>query len=389
MEFLLIVCLLFNIFLLIVYALKNFVMNLNHFRFLWLLLSINIALIALFFEPKSFIDWDLLRLFQHIENIKIMGLDKALQYTEYRSLYVVKYWMYIVAQIGISGLFQSVPLFIDFCVFGYIICDIYKKRCVCISCRDALWIIFIWFSLMGIKLSISDVRCTWAMGLCCLAFYKEYICNERKIYIYGIYIISMYIHHFVIFFMIFRLLMVLKKNVKNGWMVLLGALISQSIIYTGATLIYNNINNDYIKTMARKLLADWNIYGFTNFFFRRELSMKVLYLSFVMVFVIGYIWSRKPIVYNSDDYNNLREVKLSNNSVFVLSCLGIGLSFNYLLLERLLYIVAYVFAIFVGICKAEKIYIRYEKILTPFLIYILFFNDLNIFIVNALGYYYL
>ena len=293
MGWLFLLILLFMIFLWVYYANNNCVMPIKQFRYWWTFFSVIVALLALSFEPKSFIDWDLIRLFQHIDNIRTMGLENALALTEYRNLYIIKYWMYFVSLTEIDGLFQSVPLFIDFLIFGYIVSDIYKKRCDSLNCRITLLVAFVWISLMGIKLAISDVRCTWAMGLCCLAFYKEFICEERKLWTYVLYIVAVFIHHFTILFLIYRGLLLFRKLIQHRWLILIGALVSQVIIYQVATLLYNNVTNDYIKTMARKLLADWELYGFSNYFVNREVSMQFLYLAFVIVFIFGYIWATR------------------------------------------------------------------------------------------------
>lgn len=390
MEKILLVILTISMVFWIICAIKNYSVKKNQFWFFWGIITITIFFLALNFKPKTFIDWDLIRLFKHIENVRTMGLDKALRYTEYRSLYIIKMWMYLVSLTKINGLFQAFPILIDFLIFGYLMKDTIIKNKEPLKMRKMLMVSILWICLMGIKLSISDVRCTWAMGICCLAFYWEYICNRKKIFSIILYLVAMSIHHFTILFFIFRVLLNLQEKIKRMWILLFASLLSQFVIYEVAIIIFENVNNDYLKTMARKLLADWQLYGFTNYFFSRESSMKLLYLCFVFVFIYGYWVARKlNINFLNYDCEVDKKVKKINNSLYVLCCLGIGFSFNYLLLERLIYVAAYIFSLHYSILSNRKEYSVNIKFLIPVLIYIVYFNDINIFIVNAMGHYYL
>lgn len=362
----------------------------KQFSILWGSISITIALLAFVFVPKTFIDWDLLRLFKHLDNIRAVGLDSALQFSEYRTLYVVKYWMLFVSKTGYNGLFQSIPLLMDFLIFGYILKDMTYNNYKELRVRKLFLSICIWISLFGLKLAISDVRCNWAMAICCLALYFEFFKKEKKFFSVVLYIAAVFIHHYAVLFIIIRCVLMFKKLIKRRWIILVVALLSQVILYTGANLIYSNVSNEYLRTIARKLLAYWDLYGFSTYFFGREASMKLLYLCFIAVFVFGYIWStraRKKSVIAS--CNNPELAEKLNDTLFVLSCIGIGFAFNYLLLERLAYILAYVLAMHYCVIGSNSFAKIKLVCITPLLMYIFLINDLNIFIVNALGFYYL
>ncbi len=370
-------------------AITDKVMTKRQFKIIWGYIVILMFFMALSFVPKDFIDWDLLRLYKHLNNIRVVGIEQALKYTEYRNLYVVKYWMDFVAKTNNNNLFTAFPLFLDFTIYGYIFYDVFKKKgSMRIAFKDFLTATFLWICLMGIKLAVSDVRCVFAMSISCLAFYKEYICSEKKIFSYALYVVAIFTHHFAIVFLIYRVVLTIKRITGSTKTLLIIFIFSQLIIYSGAQFLYEHSNIFYLREIARKLLADWNIYGFTTYFFSREMSMKILYLCFVTVFIAGYIWSNNKrkafaISYSTTHVNEIR----INDALFVLSCIGIGFSFNYLLLERFLYISAYIFVLHYLLDSNREIYIGKVIRISPILLYILYFNDINIFIVNYIGHY--
>lgn len=367
----------------IIYSQNGALVSKHQFKSYWLLFTACVVLMAYFFEPKSFIDWDLVRLFKHVDNIRHNGLTDALKYTEYRELYVWKYWMYFVAMTNNNALLHSVPLLIDFSIFGYIILDLMKEganRVATIS-----FTIYLWITTMGLKLAITDIRCVCAMNICFLAFYLEYIREKKKTFCL-LYIVALYIHHYVVLFLILRLFLIIEKKIKYKFLIIIGALLSQGIIFEGAIYIKNNISNEYLKSMASKVLGDWEKYEFSYYFYAREMSMKILYLAMVGVFAIGLIWA--VISRQSIQPSETEKVKI-NSMLFLLCCFGVGFGFNYLLVERLMYIASYTFAAhYLMVSKNNKNDIIPITI-SPILLYIFFINDLNSFIANSLGFYYI
>lgn len=365
-------------------ASKKVVLLDKQFKILWGSISILVALLAFNFVPNSILDWDLIRLYKHIDNIRLNGLNDALKYTEYRNLYIIKFWMGIVALTKCNGLFPAVPLLIEFLTFGFIVQDMLKNKYHSLPMQVVVPATFLWISMMGLKLSFSDVRCTLAMCLCCLGFYLEYINGRKRSIAIFLYICAVFTHHFTLLFIIIRLVLCIKKLVQSKYILLIASLLIQSTIHFAANYIYQNIEFDYLHVLAGKLLADWDKFSFMYYFSNREFTMKILYLCFIMVFLFGYLGTLKT----RERIKNEKECKV-NNAMYVLCCVGVGFSFNYLLLERLIYIAAYFFMIYYILVCSKREKTTYFIAVMPVLSYILFFNDINSFIVNALGYFYL
>lgn len=351
----------------------------SQFKFMWMIIILSSFMLILNFQPKSFIDWDLIRICARVQDIKEMGLNEALKYSDVRNLYVFKWWMWISSQFSNLNIVSAVPFCIVLCIAAYFMLD-----CASIedeynlSCRRIFCQLLIWVSLFGLKLSISGIRCALAMAICSFAFYNEYILKKRKTRYVALYIIALFIHHFSLFFMMFRICVLIKKK---GYL-LIGAFAITQLIYPVAKLIRDHSGNDYIWMTADKLVRMWSLYG-TERIFSLELSTILIFACFILIVIFGVVISfknRKTIVHGSKAF-------LANEALVTLSCLGLGFCSNFLLLERTMYIFAYIMSIDFALSK------MHEKntilMIAPILLFLLYFNDINIFIVNYLGYYFL
>lgn len=366
----------------IVASSRNRYITLPDFRKIWLFMALMAALFAFYFEPKDFINWDIKRYYEHLDNIRRFGLTEALKNTEYRTLYVTKYWMYLVSLTDMNGLFTAIPFFVEFIIFGYLVEDINKNRGNrLISIKKFGCVFFCWFSLMGVKLAITDVRCVFAMNVLALAIYWDYICKRKRLISVVLYVMALYIHHVASLVIAIRILLMFTKIIERPKLVLLGSMISYVLLFNVATFLVKS-GNLFLRISAKKLLADWADYNFLQYFFSREMSMKVLYLCFIGAFVLGLLLSQRARQTEKGQFDG-RDINVLN----LFSCLGIGFSFNYLLMERLLYPYAVVLTIFLLNHDDGRYLKRTIVFFTPILLYLLYFNDINGLLVNYLGFY--
>ena len=78
------------------------------------------------------------------------------------------------------------------------------------------------------------------------------------------------------------------------------------------------------------------------------------------------------------------------NLAIAVGAVAIGLSFNYLYLERFMYFLSYALFLMIPIHNQKRRTIGAENvILIPIALFLFFFNDIYIFLVNYVGFYFL
>lgn len=385
MEYICMVIILLLISIFLIGSCKGFYINKDNFSKLWAIVLVTSFIMAFIFEQNPAMNLDLLRIYARLSDIRNYGLDNALKYIDLEKLYFFKYWMYIVSLTPFDNLLNSIPFFVEVYIFGVIIKDLLSKY----GPHKMAYItlaLFVWISLMGIKLAITDIRCVFAMTICCYALYLEFVKKQKVFFAISLYLIAIFTHHYTMIFMITRCFIFFTMRIKTKKLLfifvaflLLGPLLVDFI--TSNMGIYEI----YFSVITQKLAGSYN----RSYFIYREMSQKVLYIFMIIVVMSSAFYSYLNILScKSENDNNSMFYRISI-SLFIISLFLLGFFNNYLIIERGIYIIAILFPIMYLLMPGELHAKNNPCFLIPLLIYILFINDINPLIVNKLGYSYL
>lgn len=385
MEFICIVIIVLIIYMLVMGSCRGFYINANTFSKLWIIIVFVAFIMAFIFEPNPSLNLDLNRLNARLNSIRNFGLENGLLYSEYDNLYVFKYWMYLVSLTECNSILTAIPFTIDVYVFGKIVFDVLSKYKT-MEIKYLTFGLFTWISLIGLKLAITDIRCVFAMTICCYGLYLEFINNRSKQIPLLLYIVAIFTHHFVAIFLLIRVLVSIMGKIKSKKKFLVFAFVILTIpMLIDLVIPYLSSNSVYISWLIRKFVG----YQDRVYFMNNALSQKLLYISMLIVIIYSTIFSYLNICFYKNEENNYSVPYKSSLALFVASVVLLGFFNNYLMIERGMYIIACLFSTAYLLMPEELHVKRNIYILIPILIYILFINDINTFIVNKLGYSYL
>lgn len=363
----------------------NIFINKKEFCKVWRIILIIAFIMAFIFEPNPSLNIDLLRINARLDDIRNLGLDKALQYTDIENLYVFRYWLYINSLLSFNGLLTAVPFSIDVYIFGKITSDILSKQ-KNIKVKYLSLGLLVWISLIGLKLAITDIRCVFAMSICCDALWLEFIQKERKIFSFVLYIIAFYTHHYTMVFLISRFIVEMIGKIKNKKIVVILSFII-ILLPICISLVLPSIGSfgEYFILINQKVAG----YDRRSYFLYREMSQRVLYICMIIILIYSTLFSAiNHIMFNNGKDKNFMFLN-TNLALFTVSVLLLGFFSNYLMLERGMYIIAFLLSMTYLLMPEELHRKRNVIFIVPILLYILFINDINFFIVNKLGYSYL
>lgn len=385
MEYICILIITLIVYMLLMGSCRGFYINSKTFSKLWIIIVLVAFVMAFIFEPNPSLNLDLLRLNARLNSIRNLGLENGLLYSGYENLYVFKYWMYLVSLTESNSILTAIPFTIDVYVFGKIVTDI-LLRYKTIKISYLTFGLFTWISLIGLKLAITDIRCVFAMTICCYGLYLEFINNRSKKIPLLLYVVAFFTHHFVAFFLIIRVLISIMGKIKSKkkFFVFTFAILTIPMLID-LVIPYLGSNSDYISLIIRKFVG----YQDRVYFMNNALSQKLLYISMLIVVIYTTVFSYLNIYFYKNSEKNYSVPYKSSLTLFVVSILLLGFFNNYLMIERGMYIIACLFSTAYLLMPEELHVKRNIYILIPILIYILFINDINTFIVNKLGYSYL
>ena len=143
--------------------------------------------------------------------------------------------------------------------------------------------------------------------------------------------------------------------------------------------------NDYLTLVIRKFIG----YQDRAYFVDNALSQKILYISMLIVVLYSSLFSYSNLCFYKNEQDTQSIAYKSSLALLSISILLLGFFNNYLMIERGLYILSGLFPIAYLLMPEKLHHKRNPYILIPILLYILFINDINTFIVNKLGYSYL
>jgi len=349
-----------------------------------LFIAILFVVFSLFFKPESFIRWDLIEHFKLIDEMRYGGWDYVTTESQYADLFVYNFFAYIISLLpsNFKNLLTVIPLIIDFVVVGYICKKMFRMHLPETSGKARALAILVWLSTFGIKLAISGIRCSLAISIAVLAVYLEMIQKKKRIFSIFLYLISLFIHNFAIVIIIVRLLTMLKKPV----LIMLSSLTISFTLEPFARFVVSHVDNEYISFSFRRILETVDEMGFANIIQQLDLISLMIYVCFIVFGIYLFIIATKAKqVYKENGY-----CKNVASFAATVGAVAIGLSFNYLYLQRFMYLVSFALLMIIPLHNKGKEDVKSENIIIlPASLFLLFFNDIYLFIVNYVGSYFL
>ncbi|MBQ8268658.1 MAG: hypothetical protein IJZ24_03115 [Clostridia bacterium] len=339
---------------------------------------------ALIFKPAEFIRWDLIEHFKLVDNMREGGIKYVVEESQYADLFVYNYFAYFISTLpkNYQNLLTVIPLIVDFFVVGYIYTKSFKVYLPETIEKTKILSILMWLFTFGIKLAISGIRCSLAVSLAVLAIYLEAIQKKNRLLALLLYIAAIYIHNFAVVLILVRLLSALRAPVM---LMFLSLGISTSL-ETVARFVVGNSKNEYLVFSFGRILdtAEDMSFGFATQSFSGVSFL--IYLSFIVFSIYLFLVSeRARRIYKEKGY-----CKTVANFAASVGAVAIGLSFNYLYLERFMYLVSFAFLMITPLHNRRVKRINFENLLlVPVMVFVFFFNDIYLFIVNYIGWFFL
>lgn len=339
---------------------------------------------SLAFEPKGFIRWDLIEHFSLLEDMRYGGVQYATNESQYAGLYVYNYFAYFISLLPLEfqNLLSTIPLIIDFAIVGYIYSKMYKVYLPDANGKTRLLSMMLWLFTFGMKLAISGIRCSLAVSIVALAIFLEMIQKRRRLLSIFLYLIAIFIHNFAIIIILVRLVAMIKKP----FLVMLISLGLSFALKPFANFVVENVRNEYISFSFKRILETVDelnfMYAIRNF----NRSTMLIYLFFIALSVYLFVISMKA----KEAYKENGYCKSVANFAATVGAVAIGLSFNYLYLERFMYLISFALLLITPIHNKNKNGINAENVVViPMTLFLFFFNDIYLFMVNYTGRYFL
>lgn len=348
-----------------------------------LLIAILFIIFSFFLKPKNFIRWDLIEHFKLVDNMRIGGLNYVKNKSQYANLYVYNYFAYVISLLpkNYQNLLTVIPLIIDFSIVGYIYKNMFNNYLTNVSGKVRVLSVMLWLFTFGIKLAISGIRCSLAISIATLAIYLEMIQNKYKIFSIILYLIAIFIHNFAVVVIIVRLLTLIKKPIA----IIILSLTISIFLEPIARFIVNNVNNQYLVFSFERVLETIGDMSFSIAIKQYNGLTLIIYMCFIVVSIYLFVISTRAnlIYYEKKYYKNVI------NFASTVGAVAIGLSFNYLYLERFMYLMSFALLMIIPIHNGNNGIKNENIVIVSMTIFLFFFNDIYIFMVNYLENYFL
>ena len=349
-----------------------------------LFLAVIFVVFSLVFKPESFIRWDLIEHFKLVDEMRYGGWDYAIKESQYSDLFVYNFFAYLISLLptNFKNLLTVIPLIIDFAIVGYICKKMFNTHLPDTSGKARVLAIMMWLFTFSVKLAISGIRCSLAVSIAVLAVYLEMIQKKKRIFSIFLYIASIFIHNFAIVIILVRLLTMLKKPI----LIMLLSLTISFTLEPFARFVVSHVDNEYISFSFIRILETVDEMGFANIIQQLDLVSLVIYVCFIVFGIYLFIISAKA----KKTYKENGYCKNVANFCATVGAVAIGLSFNYLYLQRFMYLISFALLMMIPLHNRGRENVRNENIIIlPMSLFLFFFNDIYIFMVNYVGSYFL
>lgn len=353
-------------------------------KIIYLVIAVFFVGFSFFFSPQDFIRWDLLEHFKIINEMRSGGIEYVIKGSQYADLFVYNYFAYFISLLPkyLQNLLSTIPLIIDFSIVGYIYKRMYNVHIVEANGKTRVLSVLLWLCTFGIKLAITGIRCSLAVSLVALSIYLFVIEKRKKVLAILLSVIAVFIHQFSVVVILVGVL----SRIKKPWIILIISLTISTFLHPLAQFVVNNTSNAYIKFSFNRVLKTENYYSLIDAIKNFGIAQLLVYLGFIVMSICLYYMSLKAKREIGED-NYSRNVV---NFTGTVGAVAIGLAVNYLYLERFMFLVSFAYLLIVPIYNCGYKRLRnLNFLMLPIAMYVLFFNDIYIFMVNYLGYYFL
>ena len=228
--------------LIVVYFLKH---DYTHWRKYIGIYSLLIALFAYSYVPIS---GDLNRYLLRLDDFSNLSFGQAIN-----NFYWLDFgetsWNWIVAKLGLPGLYSGVPQFIIFLIASYITCDYLERNN---HKEDIFKALAFQFLLIPEVSTINNVFVVLAFSICAYAIYRDLIQKKNNVITIALYVFPLIIHTSSLIVISLRLLAIFIKRFKYGAFILafsipflLTVLYKNIHLFSNYRLIYNVISRGY------------------------------------------------------------------------------------------------------------------------------------------------
>ena len=379
------------------FAVKDLKISKGLFLSLISLILLGIVVFGYFYKPSG----DLVRHYELLDKMREGGWNYAQNESQYKSLYVYNTFAYIIAVSGEYALLQTIPLIIDCGIFLYIYLDVVKRHhsdSNFISAKDSLFVFFLWIATFGLKLAITGIRCVLAVALCALAIYQECIRNKHKISSFLLYISAIFTHNFASLVIIIRIISRLRFKKTLAVVALFVMLFGNTIF----ELLRNITTNDYLRFVFARLMDTFDVFKMgSDVSSTSGTAFVLMWGGFVLITAyLIYVSIYTKTFYQRENLLNKKDVKSFLkvcDLCYTIGLLGLPMFFNYLYMERFMYIIAWAF-LFIGYYYVKAVDGQMRKRTLNFSItvfavlissFVLFFNDIYQIMANYVGFYFL
>lgn len=334
--------LIFSVFLMVIYKKK-------HFKFIYIAILLMLTLIAFYFNPIKAYHikgnyTDLFRFFNVLDNTRFLGYDYLLNHSDYSSLFIARWYVYILSLFEDNRIFTGVTCLLEYGLIFYTINNFSKKN----HSSKLSIILCVMFFLLTIDflMNITNVRTPLVFSIYFFCIYREFIeARKNKFYIL-IYFLLCFLHPIAMVLLIFRVVVIFynKHTEKLINTILLTWSIGYYAIIPGLSIL---INNPYINQVSTKL----NYYENIN----ENIEILLILSTFIKI-ILCYImvrYFRKEIkvelVYNYKKFYNLAQM-------FIFFTLGSY--FQYHMFLRFSTLLTYFIIIFIQINLGNVKYLK-------------------------------
>lgn len=360
---------------------NNYVISIAQFKGILVVFGFCLIVFVAFFEPNRVIRWDLLVHYEEVNKLRGHDFSYALQYCGYSVYYIATVYFWLISRLPDNTLLPVFPMIIDFLIFMYIFSDRFtheNEGVSHVSFSQAFFVFFSWLTTFGLKLAVSGLRCVTACAFASLAVYL--FCKKAKhIFVVILFIATAALIHS---YSLIVIPVVLLSKTKNKTPII--CVMFAVYFFWAWTLetLYNVLpaNFLYIRVLLARVMRYWNTYSMISVYRGSGLGMALLYICMVVYAVLLWFATKeyqKSICSKDETVRNIIEYTQT------LLLFTIGMSFNYLYVERTMYLIAYSSIMLFTINERKCALNHLLKLLFICLqLYIFYSNDIGTFIAN-------
>lgn len=362
---------------------KNAVIRRTQWLGLQVAIGLCLTVFVFYFKPSNLIRWDIFVHYDVVDALRGHDFQYALKYGGYKEFFLANAYFWTISRLPDNSMLPVIPIVIDYTVYLYIVNDRYKEEYgeSNIEISQAVYTLFFWASTFGLKLAVSGLRCVTSCAIASLAMY--FYCKDGKITIKPIILLiaAASIHSFAL--IIIPIYFFSKLRNKTPVVIAMVAIniVGSTLIKFLRSLIPAGFY--YLQVSFSQIIKYWDSYSLSAVYLRSGLGMAILYLCMVAILIIQWYLTGQA-------RNRLEKIESVDSRIFEyahsLALVSVGMSFSYLFVERVLYLVSYS-SIMTNTTNKNRYQIHpiLMCVILILLLYVFYGNDIGTFIMNYSG----